>query len=206
MRTGTILSAPSRVDRGGRPASPCAAVTDPAPVNGIDVDASRIGGIWWRHIPPGADALHKHPRAYDNRWQRGSVIDAFYLSDSADTTYAEWYRTLARQRTAVIPALPFDLVRFEVQIAGVADLSSVGRLKRAGLPAPRAGTGFPEFQAVGERLFASGYAGLVAPTDARLDHLVLCVFRPDVNIAGIAPVLPTTRVIEPPLVPTGMTT
>jgi RES domain-containing protein len=173
----------------------------------VSVDAIEIDATWWRHIPAGAEVLHKPSLAHDNRWQRAVAVDAFYLSDSAETAYAEWYRTLARLRTPVLEALPFDLVRFHVVLDRVADLSDVERLARVGLPAPRPGTaGWSAFQTVGEQLHDAGFEGLVAPTDARPDHLLLCIFRPEASVPGVRPLTPVVRLEAPPLVPIGMST
>jgi RES domain-containing protein len=171
------------------------------------VDTIEIDAIWWRHIPAGAEVLHKPVPAHDNRWQRGAKVDAFYLSDSAETAYAEWYRTLARLRAPVLEALPFDLVRFHVMLDRVADLSDVDRLASVGLPVPRPGTaGWATFQTVGEQLHASGFEGLIAPTDARPDQLLLCIFRQDEAVPGVQPLTPVARIEVPPLVPIGMST
>lgn len=171
------------------------------------VEATRIDAVWWRHIPAGADALHKPAPPHDNRWQRGAAVDAFYLSDSAETAYAEWYRTLARLRTRVLDAVPFDLVRVHVTLNQVADLSDLERLGRVGLPAPRPGTdNWSVFQQIGEQLHEAAFDGLLAPTDARPGHLLLCIFRPGVGVPGLRQVWPATQVEEPPLVPIGLAT
>lgn len=171
------------------------------------VTAVPIEATWWRHIPAEADAFHKPRSPHVNRWQRGHVVDAFYLSDSPDTAYAEWYRTLARLRTPVLEAVPFDLVGFQVSLRHVADLSDPARLGRVGLPAPRPGTsGWSAFQAVGEGLRKAGFDGVLAPTDARPGYLLLCVFRPGEGVPGVLPLGPAIRVTEPPLVPIGLAT
>ena len=59
---------------------------------------------------------------------------------------------------------------------------------------------------VGEALYREGWAGLTAPSAARPDHAVLCLFRAGDAVSGARPVPPPRRVDEPPAPPTGMTT
>jgi RES domain-containing protein len=92
---------------------------------------------------------------------------------------------------------------------GVADLSTEERLQAVGLQLPRPSRQtWPPFQAVGEQLFAEGWRGLLAPSAARPESLVLCVFlEPAAPFPReIKPVPPPTVVEEPPLVPLGLRT
>jgi hypothetical protein len=91
----------------------------------------------------------------------------------------------------------------------VADLSSTIRLAQVGLamPAPGRATWAP-FQAIGEQLLAEGWAGLVAPSAARPDSKVLCVFlrRTQGFPDAVVPKPPPKAVTDPPVVPPGMRT
>jgi hypothetical protein len=48
--------------------------------------------VWWRHVPTGADVYFEPPDPADNRWQRGTIVEALYFADSEATVWAEWYR------------------------------------------------------------------------------------------------------------------
>ncbi len=65
---------------------------------------------------------------------------------------------------------------------------------------------WPEFQAVGEALHAEGWPALVAPSAARSEGLILCVFREDTTVPGTLPVPPPVTYDEPPYVPKGLST
>jgi len=142
----------------------------------------------------------------DNRWQRGSVIDALYLASDEATMWAEWYRHLAERGVPPLRGLPRDVWRYRVGALRVADLTTSGRLERAGLtpPAPGRKT-WPAYQAVGKTLWRQGWAGLLAPSAARPAGLVLCLFAAAPGLPA-EPVPPPTRVSEPPAPPTGMRT
>lgn len=173
----------------------------------MDVDAVDVSGLWWRHIPGGGDVLYLPEDPADNRWQRGSIIDALYFGDSETTVWAEWYRFLAEAGIPPMAALPRDLWRWEIDLDGIADLSDAGRLARVGLPVPKPGRfQWPVFQGVGHRLWAEGWRGLLAPSAARPSALVLCLFRQDREIDGTRPLPPPTLHEFPPIVPSGMTT
>lgn len=109
----------------------------------FDVDAAPVSGVWFRHVPAGADPLHRPERPSSARWQRGHVVEGFYLADSEATAWAEWYRLLAELALPPMRHLPRDLWRFDVDIERVADLSTPDRLARVGLEAsfPTVGNG-----------------------------------------------------------------
>lgn len=123
--------------------------------------------------------------------------------------WAEWYRFLAEFGIPPMASLPRDVWGFEVTSLGrVADLSDEDRLERVNLPLPTPGrASWTPFQAVGMQLLAEGWAGVLAPSSARPESLVLCVFLPDgdfppeVALAGLQATLD-----EPPPPPTGMRT
>ena len=172
-----------------------------------DVEGRQVTGFWLRHQPAGGLPLARREPPPDNRWQRGDVVDALYLADSEPTVWAEWYRHLAERGLPPEAAMPRDLWRWRVDVE-VADLSDAARLAAIGLAPPRPGRrGWPAFQAVGEELAAVGWAGLLAPSAARPQGSVLCLFRrPDGTVAGARPVGPPRRVARPPAPPTGMVT
>jgi hypothetical protein len=71
-----------------------------------DVDATSISGTWFRHIPAGADIFYEPPDPPDNRWQRGSVVEAVYFADSEETAWAEWYRSSPKLASHLIRGSP----------------------------------------------------------------------------------------------------
>jgi len=174
----------------------------------LDVELTTVQGRWLRHTPAGADPALRPAPTDDNRWQRGSVVDALYLCDEPACVWAEWYRHLAERGIPPQRALPRDLWRYEVDALEVADLRTADRLVRVGLALPTPGRrGWPAFQAVGEQLHSNGYAGLVAPSAARPQSLVLCVFLPGGALPGkLRPAGPPERVDQVPVPPTGMQT
>ena len=160
-----------------------------------------LAGVWFRQIPVGADPLSRPPDPPDGRWQRASVVGAIYFAESPATVWAEWYRALAEAAIPPAMALPRALWQWDIDLPRVADVAG------AGLP-PLAPTRrqWPEFQAVGERLFAEGWPALVSPSAARPEGRVLCVFRTGQAIEGATPLPPPERVADPPVVPTGLRT
>jgi hypothetical protein len=173
----------------------------------LDVDLTAISGVWYRHIPSGADVLYQPPHPADNRWQRGSVVEALYFADSEETVWAEWYRYLAEAGLPPRQGLPRDLWRWEIEMPDVADLRDDHRLARVQLPALRpTRLQWPAFQPVGEQLQREGSPALISASAARPQGFTLCVFRPARVVPGTRPVPPPTTVTEPPVVPTGMRT
>ncbi len=120
--------------------------------------------------------------------------------------WAEWYRYLAERALPPLQRLPRDLWRFRVAATSVADLAGEERLKRVGLAMPTpGGSTWRRYQDVGERLWREGWPGLIAPSAARPEGRVLCLFVR----AGEVPTKPLGRprvVTEPPVPPTGMRT
>jgi RES domain-containing protein len=173
-----------------------------------DPAAVAIRGSWWRHVPLGGDPWHRPVVAASNRWQRGQVVGALYLADSAQTAWAEWYRHLAERAIPPMQTLPRELWRWHVDLERVADLRAPEALAARGLSAPRpTRVGWTPFQRVGEALHEAGWPALVTASAARPSGFVLCVFRRGTaQPAGIEPVPPPARVDEPPAPPRGMTT
>lgn len=103
--------------------------------------------------------------------------------------------------------LPRDAWRYRVPRLEVADLTTADRLARVGLGLPTPGRrAWPPFQEAGETLWREGWRGLLAPSAARPDGLVLCVFVDDPARLPAEPVPPPRVVTEPPVPPTGMRT
>jgi RES domain-containing protein len=160
-----------------------------------------------RHVPHGTDPRSRPQPPGDNRWQRGAVVDALYLADDEDTLWAEWYRNLAERGLPPARQLPRDVWRHRVPSLEAADLRDASGLGRVGLASPVPGrAGWKPFQQVGESLWREGWPGLVAPSAARADGLILCLF---IERPGFLPARPLGRprvVREPPAPPTGMQT
>jgi RES domain len=142
-------------------------------------------------VPAGGDVFYEPPEPADNRWQRGSVVEALYFADSEETMWAEWYRWLAEAGLPPQQGLPRDVWRWQVALPDVADLSDNARLTRVGLP-PLEPTRlqWQRFQVVGEQLHADGWPGLVAASAARPAGRVLCVFRTSRVVPGTQPLPP----------------
>lgn len=173
----------------------------------LDVDPAPVGGVWFRHVPAAGEPRYRPARPPDGRWQRGEVIEGFYLADSEETAWAEWYRALAELSLPPMKQLPRDLWRFHVEVDDVADLSSVERLARVKLEPPLPDRRqWPTYWAVGETLSAEGWAGILYGAAARADALALCLFRSSDRLSGVRPLPPPIRYDEPPAPPRGMRT
>jgi len=169
----------------------------------LDADPVSARGIWYRHIPHRGSVWWLADPPPSGRWQRGSVVAGFYLADSRETAWAEWQRQLVELGIRPEQQRPRDLWRFNVAIDAVADLGGAVQLERVGLSPPSPSRDeWPTFQAVGEHLYAEGWAGLLAPSAAR-PHTgkVLCLFREGRTIAGVKPVPPPAMYRHPPIVP-----
>jgi RES domain-containing protein len=171
----------------------------------LDVDSTPVSGVWFRHVPAGGAPLHRSEHPADGRWQRGAIVEGFYLADAEETAWAEWYRALAELALPPMRQLPRDLWRFEVDVESVADLSSSEQLERLSLVDP-----IPDrrqwsaFQGVGEALFAEGWAGILYGSAARPQARALCLFRLNERLTGVRPHPPPTRYDEPPAPPRGL--
>lgn len=134
-------------------------------------------------------------------------MDALYLARDEATLWAEWYRHLAEHGIPPLRQLPRDVWRYRVPVLGVADLSDAARLARVGLGPPTPGRkSWPAYQAVGEQLWRESWVGLIVPSAARPESLVLCLFITEAASLPAEPVPPPTTVAEPPAPPTGMRT
>jgi RES domain-containing protein len=171
-----------------------------------EIERIPLRGIWWRQVAAGLDPLELREPPADGRWQRGEVVAALYLADTEGTVWAEWYRALAERAVPPRVWLPCDLWRFRVELADVADLSDERRVAGLGLGMPVPGRGsWPPYQELGERLAREGFGGIVAPSAARPEGRVLCVFRAAEPPEGVRRA-GRTRIDEPPIPPRGIRT
>ena len=171
----------------------------------LEVDAVKVDGEWIRHAPHRSSLLGRASVPTDGRWQRGENGGALYLADEPETAVAEWYRYLAERGLPPDHAIPHDHHVWSIELE-VANLSDTDCLARVGLdrPVPRRRT-WSSFQDVGEALAREGWAGLLAPSAARPDHLVLCVFTTGWPPNGCTP-LRNIEIVEPPHRPRGLRT
>lgn len=170
------------------------------------IAATTVCGRWFKHAHPGSPPLPQRFPAPDNRWQRGAFVDALYLADSDQTAWAEWYRHLAERMIPPLAQMPRVLWTWEVDV-DVADLSTTKRLVAAGLNPPVPGRqSWPSYQDLGERLATEGWAGLVAPSAARPEGMILCLFRGQEGVSGARPLPPPRMLAQPPAPPRGLRT
>ena len=181
----------------------------------MDVDPVDVSGRWYRHISDSPDGTPLDPLWLPGtttgaaRWQANSVVHAIYLADTIETMWAEWFRHLAENSLDQTEHLPRQVWAYDIQLAGVADLSSAARMKRVRLPAipEPSRRSWPKYQAVGHGLFEAGHPGLLARSAALPRANILCIFRTDRTLTGLIDE-PTYlgRQDAPPPVPTGMRT
>lgn len=165
-------------------------------------------GVFFRHVPAGGDPLFRPENPGDGRWQRGEAVEGFYLADSEQTAWAEWYRALAELAVPPMRQMPRDLWRYAIDIGQIADLSDAKRLQKAGLPFPTpTRRQWQEFQVVGEALAMEGWIGILYPTAAQSEgNYALCLFRRTQPLPGVQPLGPPARHDEPPPPPSGLRT
>lgn len=173
----------------------------------FDVDVDVVHDVFLRHIPHSADPLYQPPHPAHGRWQRGHIVEAWYLADERATAWAEWYRVLAGTGLPPGQALPRDLWRWRVDLERVAMLDSDERLERVGLPAPSPNQQqWPACQEVGEALHDEGYEALLVASAARPGHRNLVVFRTEHTLTGCMPEPPPEQITDVPPVSRGMRT
>lgn len=171
------------------------------------VERTAVSGVFFRHVPTGGDPLFRSEHPADGRWQRGEVVEGFYLAGDEQTAWGEWYRALAELAVPPMRQMPRDLWRFDVRLEGVADLSTLEKLAAVGLPPPMpTRSQWPPFQAVGEALASGSWPGILYPSAARAagSYLALCMFRHEITTPGIRPLGPPARHDEPPAPPSGL--
>lgn len=171
----------------------------------VRVAGRAVEGVWVRHVPHRAGLLGRASVPSDGRWQRGEVVPGLYLADSIETVTAEWYRSLAEWGLAPQDHVPYDHHEWHIDLR-LADLSDAERLRAVGVPMPSPDRRtWPQFQQVGERLWREGWPGLLAPSAARRDGMVVCVFAASWPPMGCEPLKASSVVAVPPP-PRGMQT
>ena len=98
--------------------------------------------------------------------------------------------------------------RLEVDLGGVADLTSEGALADHGItglvPTRRQ---WPRTQRVGERYWHAGRRAVLVPSAAHVGGRVLAVFRTTAGpVAGVRPIAPPIKHSQLPPLPTGLRT
>lgn len=172
----------------------------------LSIAAIAVRGRWVKHTYPGSPPLPKREPPPDNRWQRGDIVDALYLADSEETAWAEWYRHLAERMIPPLAQMPRELWRWQVDV-DVADLSAHEQLAAVGLSPPTPDRrNWHNYQRIGEQLAKDGWAGLLAPSAARPDGKVLCLFRDQHGVHGAKALPPPRHIDKPPPPPTGLRT
>jgi RES domain-containing protein len=136
------------------------------------------------------------------------VVRALYLADSEATAWAEWYRHSAELAVPPQSRLPRAVYELAVDVGEIADLTKQGVLARHGIrklsPSRRQ---WPRTQPIGEAYHAAGRRGLLAPSAAHVDGLVLVIFRRDSAAPTGVTVVGKGRVhTELPPLPTGLRT
>jgi RES domain-containing protein len=171
----------------------------------LRVAARTVEGVWIRHVPRRAQLLGRATVPADGRWQRGGIVPGLYLADSIETVTAEWYRSLAEWGLAPQDHIPYDLHEWRLDLP-LADLGDAERLHGVALPAPSPDRRtWPAFQRAGEQLWREGWAGLVAPSAARPEALIACVFASAWPPDGCKPIR-AGSVVAVPSPPRGMRT
>jgi len=136
------------------------------------------------------------------------TVRGFYLADSEETAWAEWYRHGSELGVPPQSRLPRAMWRFEVDADDITDLTDPAELASHGIRAlPPTRRQWPRTQPIGEAYWREGRRGLLVPSAAHVGGQVLVIFRPtDEPPAGVTPV-PRPRLFKelPPL-PTGLRT
>lgn len=170
-----------------------------------EIDLVRVEGVWWRQSLAGFDPLGWFEPPPDGRWQKGAVTGALYMSESPETAWAEFFRAAAEQGLPPYLKMPRDLIRLEVDVGEIADLSTGEALEAAGLSWPEpASRHWPPFQRVGRRLLNQGARGILAPSAGRGGGVNLCLFRRGPGPDGVS-VTRVERFDSPPEPPNGST-
>lgn len=166
-----------------------------------------VRGIWWRIVRGGGDPMLWTLEAADGRWQAAAVVRGFYLADSEDSAWAEWYRHTAELGAPPASRLPRDTWRISVDVTDVADLGTAARLREHGIadlqPTRRQ---WPATQRIGATYVRAGYRGLLAPSAAHIGGKVLVIFRPDREMAGLTAIAPPNEYNALPALPIGLRT
>lgn len=155
----------------------------------------------------GGDPYLWTPDPADGRWQTAAVVRGFYLADTEDTAWAEWYRQTSEAGAPPASRMPRDSWRISVNVAEIGDLSDMATLALHGLtellPTRRQ---WPLTQPIGEAYYHVGCRGILTPSAAHVGGQVLTIFRPLPALPGLTPKPPPKEYTEPPALPTGLRT
>jgi len=172
----------------------------------VDVDTVAVHGERIRHAPHRSSLLGRAAEPTDGRRQRGEIVRGLYLADEPATAIAEWYRLLAERGLPPARAIPHDHHFWELELQ-LADLRTPERLARLNLKRPGLdGERGHRFRRLASSCSATGFAGILAPSAARPQALISCIFDlgawpPD----GCRPIK-AIEINEAPAPPTRMTT
>lgn len=133
------------------------------------------------------------------------MVRGFYLADSEDTAWAEWYRHTSEQGAPPASRMPRDTWKIAVDVDDIADLTAVGVLAKHGISELRpTRRQWPLTQPVGDAYYCDGCRGLMAPSAAHEGGLVLAIYRPLPALPGLTPVPPPNHYIDLPPLPMGL--
>jgi RES domain-containing protein len=166
-----------------------------------------VRGSWYRITKAGRGPFELSPEPADGRWQRGSIVTALYLADSAETTWAEWMRATAELGVPPDRRLPRAVWHLRVDVPRVVDLTDPELLRALGISSLRpTRRDWSRMQPVGESLWLAGARGLIAPSAAHRGHRVLVLFGPEIPPPGVS-IDGRPEVFDRlPVIPTGVRT
>ncbi len=131
----------------------------------------------------------------------------FYLADTEDTAWAEWYRHTSEQGAPPASRMPRDTWRIAVEVSDIADLAEPGVLEKHGISELRpTRRQWLVTQPIGEAYYHASCRGLMAPSAAHTGGQVLAIFRPLPALPGLTPVPPPNYYDGLPPLPIGLRT
>jgi len=134
-------------------------------------------------------------------------VRGFYLADTEETAWAEWYRHTSELGVPPATRMPRSTWKIAVDVTDIADLTAPGILAAHGMselhPTRRQ---WPLTQPVGEAYYRDGCRGMLAPSAAREGGQVLAIFRPVSELQGLVPVPPPKHHTDLPPLPMGLRT
>ncbi len=135
------------------------------------------------------------------------MVRGFYLADTEDTVWAEWYRHTSELGAPPASRMPRDTWRIAVNVIDIGDLSDMATLGLHGLtellPTRRQ---WPLTQSIGEAYYGEGWRGILTPSAAHVGGQVLTIFRPLPSLPGLRLIRPAKHYTELPALPTGLRT
>ena len=135
------------------------------------------------------------------------VVRGFYLADTEDTAWAEWYRHTSEQGAPPASRMPRDTWKIAVDVTDIADLAEPGVLAKHSITGLRpTRRQWPLTQPVGAAYYRDGCRGVLAPSAAHVGGQVLAIFRPLPALPGLRPVPPANHHDDLPPLPTGLRT